>query len=227
MTEKPVLREPSVALLGSISQNRNMQLVNDIAHDIAANLTTEVATDVASITTVASRNHSANARFTALYAELHRIARREARRFGGGARLGTTTLLHEAYLQLVHRESLDAADDRHFLAYTARAMRGMVIDYQRAQSTAKRGGGVEIGSLDTFTAEQLAALPEAEALTQVSAALDDLARLDQDLALLVDLRFFCGFSMAEIAAQRGVTERTVQRQWEKARAWLFLALEDR
>lgn len=161
-------------------------------------------------------------RFAELYAELHRIARREARRHGPIAPLGTTTLLHEAYLQLSRREGLAATDDAHFLAYTARAMRGLVIDRLRAQGTAKRGGGLEITVLDTLTAEQIG---EAEALGAVSDALDELARIEPALAALVDLRFFCGFTMAEIANQRGVTERTVQRQWEKARAFLYLALQ--
>jgi RNA polymerase sigma factor (TIGR02999 family) len=219
-------------------------MVNDMVEDVADEMVDDITTldSRGSAPVSAPRGASASAsvtapitpavppnersqRFAALYAELHRIARREARRYGQAAMLGTTTLLHEAYLQLAERKSLDTSDDRRFLAYTARAMRGLVIDRLRALGSAKRGGAFEIGPLDTFTAEQLAALPADASLEEVSAALDDLAALDAELALLVDLRFFCGFTMAEIAAQRGVTERTVQRQWEKARAWLFMALK--
>lgn len=164
-------------------------------------------------------------RFVALYPQLHRIARREARRFGDAAALSATTLLHETFLQLVARESLDTSSEPRFLAYAARAMRGVVIDRLRALGTAKRGGRLQFDSLDTWTADQLAEIPAASGCERLAAALDELDALDADLAALVELRFFGGFTMAEIAAQRGVTERTVQRQWEKARAWLYRAIE--
>ncbi len=163
-----------------------------------------------------------DARFAALYAELHRIARREAGRHGGAAQLGATTLLHETYLRVSRGAAFDVADDAHFLAYTARMMRGLVIDRLRAGGTVKRGGDIDIVTLDTLTAEQIG---DAQQLDSVARALDELALLEPELATVVDLRFFCGFTMAEIAAQRGVNERTVQRQWEKARGLLYLALK--
>jgi RNA polymerase sigma factor (TIGR02999 family) len=163
-----------------------------------------------------------DARFAALYAELHRIARREAGRHGGAAQLSATTLLHETYLRLSRGATFDIADDAHFLAYTARMMRGLVIDRLRAGGTMKRGGDIHIVTLDTLTAEQIG---DPQQLDGVSHALDELALLEPELATVVDLRFFCGFTMAEIAVQRGVTERTVQRQWEKARGLLYLALK--
>jgi RNA polymerase sigma factor (TIGR02999 family) len=163
-----------------------------------------------------------DARFAALYAELHRIARREAGRHRGAAQLSATTLLHEAYLRLSQGEAFAITDDARFLAYTARAMRGLVIDRLRAGSAIKRGGDIQIVTLDTLTAEQIG---DPQRLAGVSHALDELALLEPELATVVDLRFFCGFTMAEIAAQRGVTERTVQRQWEKARGLLYLALK--
>jgi RNA polymerase sigma factor (TIGR02999 family) len=163
-----------------------------------------------------------DARFAALYAELHRIAQREAGRHGGAAQLSATTLLHEAYLRLARGAAIVVADDAHFLAYTARMMRGLVIDRLRAGGTAKRGGDIHIVTLDTLTAEQIG---DPQQLDGVSRALDELALLEPELATVVDLRFFCGFTMAEIAAQRGVNERTVQRQWEKARGLLYLALK--
>jgi RNA polymerase sigma factor (TIGR02999 family) len=163
-----------------------------------------------------------DAQFTALYAELHRIARRESRRFGPAAELSATTLLHEAYLQMAHRDGLEFPDPKHFLGYVARAMRGLVIDRVRARGALRRGGGLSITSLDTQTAEQV---EDVDTLTEISAALDELATLEPGLAEVVDLRFFCGFTMAEIAAQLGVSERTVQRQWEKARALLYRTMK--
>lgn len=161
-------------------------------------------------------------RFAALYAELRRIARRESRRQGPQTPLSTTTLLHEAYLNIAHRDGLAFPDEAHFLAYAARAMRGLVIDRVRARAALRRGGDTPITSLDTQTAEQVA---DPDTLSAIGAALDDLATIEPELAQVVDLRFFCGFTMAEIAAQRGVSERTVQRQWDKARALLYQALK--
>jgi RNA polymerase sigma factor (TIGR02999 family) len=162
--------------------------------------------------------------FGALYPQLHRIARREARRFGAAAGLSATTLLHETFLQLVARESVDTSSEPHFLACAARAMRSLVIDRLRALGTVKRGGGLRFDSLDAWTSEPLTVLPIASGCERLVAALDELDALDADLAALVELRFFGGYTMAEIASQRGVTERTVQRQWKKARAWLYQAI---
>lgn len=163
-----------------------------------------------------------DALFATLYVELKRLARRETRRHGASSPVGPTTLLHEAYLQIAHRESLTFPDQSHFLAYASRAMRSLVIDGVRQRAACKRGGGIDITSLDTLTAE---ALDDPQMLDEISEALDALALLEPELAHVVDLRFFCGFTMAEIAAQQGSCERTVQRQWEKARALLYHALK--
>ena len=163
-----------------------------------------------------------DALFSALYAELRRLARREVGRFGAYAPLGATTLLHEAYLDLSQREALAFPDRAHFMAYAARAMRGLVIDHVRERQAQKRGGGLDITSLDTEIAEQCA---EPELLSQISEALDELAQVEPALAQVVDLKFFCGFSMVEIAELMGSSERTAQRQWEKARTLLFRALQ--
>ena len=159
--------------------------------------------------------------FAQLYDELHRLARREMARAGPGAPLGATTLLHEAYLDLSQRKELVFPDKYRFFAYAARAMRTLVIDHVRERGAQKRGGGLDITSLDTQAAQDLAE----PVLSDVSVALDDLAVLEPALAQVVDLKFFCGFSVAEIASMQGVSERTVQRQWEKARTLLFRALE--
>jgi len=160
--------------------------------------------------------------FATLYAELHRIARREAGRYGVLPSLGTTTLLHEAYLDIGGRAGLQFNDRSHFLGYAARAMRGLVIDHVRSRQAQKRGGGLDITSFSTAVAEQCAA---PDSLQTLSDALDALAQDEPALAHLVDLKFFCGFPLVEIAAMTGVSERTAQRQWDKARMLLRHALE--
>jgi len=159
-------------------------------------------------------------RFAALYAELHRLASRERRRIAEGALLGTTTLVHETYLGIARRADLDFPDRAHFLAYVARAMRGVVIDHLRAHGAAKRGASA-VTLLDTAVAEQVQA-PELP--SRIGEMLDELALLEPALAHVVDLRFFCGFSMPEIARELGVSERTAQRHWARARALLFAQL---
>jgi RNA polymerase sigma factor (TIGR02999 family) len=159
--------------------------------------------------------------FTTLYDDLRRLARREARRGGAADYVSTGTLVHEAWLQIRARDALSFADPARFLAYAARAMRGLVIDRVRARHAQKRGGGFVITSLDTEHAEQVA---NPEALQEIGDALDELAKLEPELAEVVDLKFFCGLTLADIANMKGVSERTMQRQWDKARMLLHRAL---
>lgn len=159
--------------------------------------------------------------FASLYAELHRIARREVHRQGSSSPVSATTLLHEAYLDLSQRDQLTFPDRAHFLAYAGRAMRGLVIDRVRERQAQKRGGGLDITSLDTEFAE---ACSQPEQLEALGDALDELAALEPALSTVVDLKYFCGFSLVEIAELQGVSERTVQRRWEKARLLLYRAL---
>src|SRR4051812_6858578 len=164
---------------------------------------------------------AADALFTALYDELHRMARRELSKRGGGVTLGATTLLHDAYLDIAGREGAAFPDRNRFMAYAARVMRGLIIDYARSRQAQKRGGQFEITSIRTDVAE---AIPDATDLSDLSDALDELATIDARLSRIVDLKFFCGFSFGEIAAMSGVSERTVQRDWEKARIFLHHVL---
>jgi RNA polymerase sigma factor (TIGR02999 family) len=162
--------------------------------------------------------------FATLYHELHSIAERELRRGGSELTLGTTTLLHEAYLNIARREGMQFASRGQFLAYAARAMRGLMIDYARRRRTAKRGGEFHL----TSAGSEIDAVGAAEStvdLEQLGAALETLSDLDPNLTQLVDLHFFCGFSFTEVAGLRGVSERTVQRDWRKARLLLHRALE--
>jgi RNA polymerase sigma factor (TIGR02999 family) len=160
---------------------------------------------------------AAEALFATLYSELHRLSRRELARHGGPLTLSATTLLHEAYLDIAERSGLSFPDRARFMGYAARVMRGLIIDYARNRCALKRGGGFEITSLANAVVEHLV---DDKRLTELSDALDELAKVDGLLAEVVDLRFFCGFSFAEIAAMRQTSERTVQRQWEKARIYL-------
>lgn len=163
-----------------------------------------------------------DALFTALYGELHRLAEAHLRR-NANLTLSATTLLHEAYLDIAGREALTFPDRGRFLQYASRAMRGLMIDYVRRRGARKRGGDLTFTTFDDNRAHPHDALPDLDTLT---GALDTLAELDAALAELVDLRFFCGFSLAEIAAIRGVSERTVQRDWAKARLLLRRFLDE-
>jgi RNA polymerase sigma factor (TIGR02999 family) len=166
---------------------------------------------------------AAEALFTALYDELHRMARRELARRGAGVTIGATSLLHEAYLDISGREGASFPDRNRFMGYAARVMRGLIIDYARSRQAQKRGGQFEITSLGT---DMAVAAPDADHLKRISEAIDELETVDSRLARIVDFRFFCGFSFAEIAAMTNVSERTAQRDWEKARIYLHRVLRE-
>lgn len=170
-----------------------------------------------------AQHASTDGLFEQLYAELHWMAEQNLRRSGSSLTLGPTTLLHEAYLNMARRDSAQFLDRKHFLSYASRAMRGLIIDFVRQRRAAKRGRQFEI----TLTGEDrpsAEALRAAEDVSRLGEALDELATLEPGLAELVDLHFFCGFTFAEIAALREVSERTVQRDWRKARLLLHRTL---
>ena len=160
--------------------------------------------------------------FAALYGELHRMAQRQLHRNAFGSTLGATTLLHEAYLDIAGRAP-GFPDRARFFAYTARAMRGLIIDHVRERRALKRGGEFHLTALDTRISESV---PELNDMAPLGDALEELTRIDAPLAELVDLKFFCGFSFNDIAAMRGVSERTVQRDWNKARVYLRHTLHE-
>jgi RNA polymerase sigma factor (TIGR02999 family) len=181
---------------------------------------TPAASRISTLMTAAERGEkgAGEALFAALYAELHRLARRELARGGGvGVSLGVTTLLHEAYLDIGGRGGASFPDRARFMGYAARVMRGLIIDHVRNRRAQKRGGQFRITALESDVAEPRG---EERELARIGEALDQLAALDPALAEIVDLKFFCGFSFGEIAAMRGVSERTAQRSWEKARIYL-------
>jgi RNA polymerase sigma factor (TIGR02999 family) len=158
--------------------------------------------------------------FASLYGELRQLAERQLRR-NAGAPVSPTTLLHEAYLGMHGRDAV-FPDRERFIGYAARVMRGLIIDFARDRRALKRGGDFHFTQLPT----QVPELDKDETdLSRLSEALDELAVRDAKLAQLVDLRYFCGYTFDEIAAQRGTSTRTVKRDWEKARAMLFHQLK--
>jgi RNA polymerase sigma factor (TIGR02999 family) len=167
-------------------------------------------------------NTSTDVLFSTLYFELHRMARRELARQWFPASLSVTTLLHEAYLDISARDGSSFPDRRRFMGYAARVMRGLIIDHARSRSAIKRGGEIELTALETDAG---LVLPHPRELSAISDALDQLAKAELDLAEVVDLKFFCGFSFAEIGALQNLSERTVQRKWEKARLYLRCNLQ--
>lgn len=157
-----------------------------------------------------------------LYADLQRLARRHVRDAGHMTLLDTTALVHEAWLRVASSPGADFPDRRHFLAYAAQAMRSVVIDAVRARQADRRGGGLAHLTLDTAVADQV---PHGDdELLRVHEALDELARMEPRLAQVVEMRYFAGLREQEIADALGVTERTVQRDWQKARLFLSLSL---
>jgi RNA polymerase sigma factor (TIGR02999 family) len=148
---------------------------------------------------------------------LHRLARRQLARAGHAARVSPTTLLHEAYLQMAARDG-GFADEARFLGYAARVMRGLIVDYARSNNADKRGGRFQLLPLDPD--QDAAAPPDAREISAIGDALESLAAVEPALAEIVDLKFFCGFSLPEIAAMQQTSKRTVQRKWEKARLYL-------
>ena len=158
---------------------------------------------------------AADVLFSTLYAELHRVAKRELAR-QAPVSLGATTLLHKAYIDIAGRDRMAFPDRARFMADASRVMRGLIIDYARSRSAQKRGGQFHI----TSVGEAIEPAADDRYLTCISDALDELGRTDSALAEIVDMKFFCGFTFAEIAAMKNISERTAQRQWEKARIFL-------
>jgi RNA polymerase sigma factor (TIGR02999 family) len=162
-----------------------------------------------------------DALFSSLYFELHRLAKRELARQWNPMSMGVTTLLHEAYLDMTSRDDLSFPDNARFIGYAARVMRGLIIDHARNRKATKRGGEFEMTPIEV---ELLEHRTDAKELSVISDALDELAKVEPELAEVVDLKFFCGFSFNEIAAMQKLSERTVQRRWEKARIYLHQSI---
>jgi RNA polymerase sigma-70 factor (ECF subfamily) len=164
-----------------------------------------------------------------VHGELKVMARQQLRRARGsakGATLDTVGLINEAYLKLVEESDIDWQSRAHFYAVTARAMRFIVVDHARRASAGKRGSGETLLPFDEEIVGATAASPaEPELVLAVHAAIDQLESFNERLARIVECRFFAGMTDAELAQALGVTTRTVQRDWLRAKAWLQRALE--
>lgn len=169
-------------------------------------------------------NDSTRQLAAAFYQDLRGVARgvRGVYRRSGSDHdtLQTTALIHEAYLKLYQSGAWSSR--QHFMNAAAAAMRQALIDHARARLSAKRGGGQPHASLEE--GDDVLAVPE-ESLLELNAAVDRLAALDPRLARVVECRYFAGYTTEETALAMGVTERTVQRDWARARAWLFRELQ--
>jgi RNA polymerase sigma factor (TIGR02999 family) len=162
--------------------------------------------------------------FELLYPELRRIAHGRLARNVRDALMDTTALVNECYLKFAGAERLTPADRVHFLAYSATVMRSIIVDAARASRAERRGGDAAHVTLNTDVMDRVPN-PEDQIL-DVHAALGDLAKLDPRLVQVVEMRYFGGMSDLEIAAALGLTDRTVRRDWEKARLLLANALKN-
>ena len=164
-----------------------------------------------------------DALFALAYQELRRLA--HARLAGGGRNtvLDTTSLVHESYLRLVQAGELTLEDRRAFFGYASQVMRSVIVDSARARLAERRGGDAQKLPLSTDVGQDLA--QDEEGIVQVHEALQDLEKADARAARMVEMRYFGGYSDKEIAETLDVTERTVQRDWEKARMLLRVMLK--
>ena len=159
-----------------------------------------------------------------LYRELHQIAHARLQRHEAISLLNTTALVHESYVRLLQVGRLNVTDQSHFLAYAARVMRSIIVDFVRQRLAHRRGGGAMHVLLPTDIA---ASEPSREeTVMQINEALDTLAKVDERLVRVVEMRYFAGMSEQDIATALGVTERTVRRDWQKARLLLCAALQE-
>jgi RNA polymerase sigma factor (TIGR02999 family) len=152
-----------------------------------------------------------------VYAELRGLARAHLRRRGGGRTLDTTGLVHEAWIKMAGQDGIDVRDRGHFLAVSAHAMRQVLVDLARARSAAKRRPA---GERVTFDENVAAGDLEVEAMLDLDRALERLRAHDERLGRVVECRYFAGLSEEETAEALGVSLRTAQRDWLRARAWL-------
>jgi RNA polymerase sigma factor (TIGR02999 family) len=179
--------------------------------------------------TIDATTAPANAKFDEYYAELRRLAHLRLHRDGGGFALDTTSLVNECYLKLRNVNSLAEAERAHFLSYASRTMRSIIVDLVRHDLAARRGGDVSMVTLNTAIADSVPSESDAESKFDVMAidgALTQLEQTDARLAQVVELRYFGGMTFAEIAEHLGLAERTIRRDWDKAKLLLVMMLRD-
>jgi RNA polymerase sigma factor (TIGR02999 family) len=160
--------------------------------------------------------------FDVTYPELRRLARSRLRAGGRDALLDTVSLVHESYLRFVGSGEARIEDRAHFMRWAGRVMRSVIVDFARKRSAEKRGGDVVHVSFTVSLGDRTPG--GADEILRIHEALGDLARLDTRMAQVVEMRYFAGMTEPEIGIALGVTERTVRRDWEKARLFLREAL---
>lgn len=160
--------------------------------------------------------------YSLVYDELRSIAHRHLFEFRQGETLNTTALVHETYERLVGNSQIEWQDRNHFFALTSRAMRFVLVDYARSQSAKKRGGNQESLPLDAL---QLAVDQRSAELEALDEALKLLEKHNERLVKLVELKYFGGFDYKEIAGIMELSKRTVRRDWQRARTWIYSAMK--
>jgi RNA polymerase sigma factor (TIGR02999 family) len=151
--------------------------------------------------------------FVALYQDLHRLARAKLRKHRAITNVDTTTVLHESYLRLNRLSALDVEDRNHFFTYAARVMRSVIVDLVRSARTERRGGAHLHVTLNTEISNSVAE----EELLDIHHALEQLETVEPRLVRVVEARFFGGLTELETAEALGISDRTVRRDWEKAK----------
>jgi RNA polymerase sigma factor (TIGR02999 family) len=184
-------------------------------------MTTEVAALLAAIRR--GEAHAVDELFGLLYPDLHQLAHARLRRSGSFTLLDTTALVHESYLRLLRAGSLEAGDKGQFMAYAARVMRSVVVDFVRHRAAERRGGDAVHLTLD----EEIAGLTDPRELevVRVNEALQELAAIDERLVRVVEMRYFAGMTEEQVAEALALSRRSVARDWEKARLFLATALD--
>ena len=160
--------------------------------------------------------------FDATYQDLRRMARARVNQGGRGTLLDTTSLVHESFLRFASSGELNLNDRAHFFRYAGHVMRSVIVDMARARSAERRGGDAQHVTLDTSAGNRAA--EGEEQILRVHEALEALGKHDPRMVQVVELRYFAGMTELEIAEALGITDRTVRRDWEKARLVLAQAL---
>ena len=165
---------------------------------------------------------AANRAYAALYPELLKIARARLRAHQPNTLLDTQALVHESFMRFVEAEKIGIGDRKHFFTYAAKTMRNIVIDFARRRQAERRGGAAERVTLDTHL---LGEGRQDTSVIDIDNALRELEAVDPALAQVVEMRYFGGYTDAEIAAAMDIADRTVRRHWDKARAFILAQLQ--
>jgi RNA polymerase sigma factor (TIGR02999 family) len=162
--------------------------------------------------------------FETLYADIHRMARARLAENGPLTLLDPTSLAHEAYLRLHGAGRIDLDSRGRFMAYVSQVLRSVIVDFARKRNTERRGGGVERLTLNTEVAESVG--NQDDDIVRIDEALDELDKTDPRLRQVVEMRYFAGLSHEQVAEALGLNERTVRRDWERAKLLLSVALKN-